>query len=443
MGDSAPRIIGREEWRLDMIDKLHVQKSFVLLGRSLTNCLGCGYCRLSDGATDGLTMTTLPSEINQAFRELPVAVNLFHGDPTLQILYTQRLLRMLEHAGHAGPVVVILKGDFRRFPVEDFALDLHFAFSTFGVDHPLDGGSRATFTSNLAEASRRGLHHYSIEYRPIVYGVNDSQETVDWVLDRAAEHGMAVGYSGLQGKPSLVQSWQAQGLPLRPYPGYRFGHKKMISAEVEERIRSSAEKRGAPVFRKTSCLVSYTHGLARDYNAHYYRPGEVGCAGCPMRERCHEYKKNLGSVNTDVIPYPHTVVEKTDHVCVLKRNGTCEFPTDDCSRISGHVIKTPIKLTTADVRVTKWLTGLTVDADFVENPQLSDFWNSHAGHLDQPAGNPNVDAASVFTKEELDDLRNGTNRGYIDARDSYMRRTGCSIECAEAAIARWRSVENT
>jgi len=359
--------------------QLHIQKSFVLLGRGLQHCLGCGYCRLGDGSTDELILDTLPSAVNPAFRVLPVAVNLLHGDPSLQVGYTRWLLRRLEADEHAGPVVVIMKGDFRLFPAEVFDLDLHFAFSTFGVDHQLDGGSRAIFTSNLAEASRRCLYRYSIEYRPIVCGVNDSPETVDWVMDRAAEHGMAVGYSGLQGKPSLVPAWESQGLPLRPYPGYRFGHKKMISDEVESRIRYAAEKRGVAVFRKTSCLVSYTHGLARDYNAHYYRPSEVGCEACPMRERCHWFKKSLGSVKTEVLPYLHMVVEKHDHVCPLKKNGTCEFPTDDCSRISGHVIQTPVKLTTADVRVTKWLTGLTVDADFVESPQLSDFWRQPAG----------------------------------------------------------------
>jgi hypothetical protein len=357
-----------------MIKELHVQKSFVLLGRSLPKCLGCGYCRLGDGSTVGMSTCILPAEINPAFRSLPVAVNLFHGDPSLQVEHTRWMFRELETIDHRGPVVVIMKGYFRRFPREYYDLNLHFAFSTFGIDHPVDGGSRATFEANLSEAHRRKTHKHSIEFRPIVYGVNDSKETIDWVMDRAAEYGMAVGYSGLQGKPSLVPTWERQGLPLRPYPGYRFGHKKMISDEVEERIRESADARGVHVFRKTSCLVSYTHGLNRDYNAHYYRPSEVGCEHCPMFVRCHAYKKSLSKVSTAVIPYSHTVEEKTNHVCVLKRNGTCEFTTADCSMISGRVIKTGVHLTTADVRVTKWLTGMTVDADFVESPELSDFW---------------------------------------------------------------------
>ena len=51
-----------------------------------------------------------------------------------------------------------------------------------------------------------------------------------------------------------------------------------------------AKKFDVPVFRKTSCLISYTHNLNRDYNAHYYRPNEVGCNGCIMESKCKEYK---------------------------------------------------------------------------------------------------------------------------------------------------------
>lgn len=43
-------------------------------------------------------------------------------------------------------------------------------------------------------------------------------------------------------------------------------------------------------------------------------------------------------------------------------------------------MKTSTRLTTADVRVTKWLTGLTVDADFAESPQLSDFWRTNSSY---------------------------------------------------------------
>ena len=68
------------------------------------------------------------------------------------------------------------------------------------------------------------------------------------------------------------------------------------------------------------------------------------------------------------------IVNKKKHECILKKNGICEFPTEDCSNISGNIIHIEDKITTSDVRVIKWLTGYTVDADFYESPYISEDW---------------------------------------------------------------------
>ena len=81
--------------------------------------------------------------------------------------------------------------------------------------------------------------------------------------------------------------------------------------------------------------------------------------------------KNLIS---DIVPFDFDIVYKEKHECILKKKGICEFTTADCSNINGNIIKINQKLTTADVRVIKWLTGYTVDADFEESQYLSDNW---------------------------------------------------------------------
>ena len=58
----------------------------------------------------------------------------------------------------------------------------------------------------------------------------------------------------------------------------------------------------------------------------------------------------------------------------FKEKGICEFPTEDCSHISGNIIHINNKITTSDVRVIKWLTGYTVDANFFEDAHISDAW---------------------------------------------------------------------
>lgn len=351
-------------------------KSFCCLGRTLDKCFNCKYCRLFDYSTKGFDFSITPGSVNPAFHVLPIAVNLFYGDPMLQIEHTLKILKNLERDGHTGPVIVITKGDFKKFPKRDFNLDLHFAFSTFGADSILNGSSVKMLMSNLNEANKFKKYKYSIEFRPIVYNVNDSRKTIDFVMKMASDHGLAVGYSGLQGKPIIAEKWHQQNLNLHPYPGYHFGHKKIIADYVEDRISESAAMYRVPIFRKTSCLMSYVHNLERDYNAHYFRPNEVGCKGCPMENKCMNFHSNLGNIiiPKGLIPFKYRVVYKENHVCILKRTGICEFPTDDCSKIRGHLIQVDEKITTSDVRVIKWLTGMTVDANFEEMSYISQAW---------------------------------------------------------------------
>lgn len=124
----------------------------------------------------------------------------------------------MEKVKHKGPVVIVTKGDFSKFPDINFDLDLHIAFSTFGVDSPLDGGKMERFVNNLKQTKlRKNNYKYSIEYRPIVYNVNDSIEAFDTVLKLAKDYNMAIGYSGLQGKPESAKIWKENNIDLKPY----------------------------------------------------------------------------------------------------------------------------------------------------------------------------------------------------------------------------------
>lgn len=352
-------------------------KSFMMLGDSLKNCYNCSYCRVACDKEKQEHYHLLPTQINPNFDKIPVAINLFYGDPMLQIENTVTLLRDLEKANHKGPVIIVTKGDFSKFPDVPFNLDLHIAFSTFGKNSKFDGSSTQLFESNLKQTlSRKNKYRYSIEFRPICYNINDSEEDFRYVLSKAREYGLAVGYSGLQGKKESVREWEKNKIDLHPYPGFEFGHKKIISAQKEQQFRALAKLYDVPVFRKTSCLFSYTHNLERDYNAHYYRPNEVGCYGCPMEKKCLNFKQQLNDVDKSLLPFKFDVIEKQDHVCILKQKGLCNYPTQDCSHISGKIIKIYEKLTTSDVRIIKWLTGMTVDADFYESPYINAAWLS-------------------------------------------------------------------
>lgn len=354
------------------------------IGKAQKTCYGCSYCRAFDNDIS-IDYRVIPGELNPLFRDIPVAINLFYGDPVLQEKSTNQILERLDKDKHRGPVIIITKGDLMNdFPAIMFKnLDIHFGLSTFGINSKYDGGTIERFESNinwvnLVNGSCLWHPNYkkSIEFRPIIKGINDSDEVFRYVVETAKKNNMAIGYCGLQVSNSLKEKFKIDNLPFEPYPGHEFGLKKFISAERDKSLRKIAKENGVFVFKKTSCLLAYTHNLSRDPNAHYYRPNEVGCFDCPMKEKCFKFKEENNKKNSLLIeiPFDYELVEKRNHVCGLFAKGICKFPSADCKNISGKMIRIKEPLTTTDVRLIKWLTGYTVDAEFTESPFMSQKW---------------------------------------------------------------------
>lgn len=362
--------------------ELYFLKSFCCIGESRKLCYGCDFCRAR--GKGAMQYSLPPGTLNPLFSDLPVVVNLFHGDPMLYPESTRVHLDTLEAAVHTGPVVVITKGDIRRNGlgiIRSRGLDLHFGLSYFG-DRRFD----CVGTAHMLDRNLKALRSLpdpnvtcNIEYRPIIRDINDGDGNMREVFEIASEYKVPVAYSGLQVDESLAERIKARNLPFRPYDGYEFGMKKNLPPEIEDRIRGFSAKYGVPVFRKTSCAISYCTGMGRDYNAHYYRPNEMGCSGCPMHAKCSAFKEALdrGGRVPDCagkLPFGLEPVHKEHHRCRLHGEGLCKFPSDDCLDINGVMFHTDRKITTADVRVVKWLTGCTVDADFTESPFVSTDW---------------------------------------------------------------------
>ena len=350
-------------------------KSFMMVGDSLPKCFNCSYCRANDSEEKHFSI--MPAELNPLFKKIPVAVNLFYGDPMIQINNTLFYLEKLEKTGHEGPVIIITKGDLTRFPKDrKFNLDLHIGISTFGVNSIYDGSTMERFKANLDYAKDLG-YKYSIEFRPIIKDINSSREIIEEVLRLASEHRTGVGYCGLQVSPTLKEQLVKDGIEFKPFPGHEFGMKKYVGKEVTdifEKYNEADFLKIRPSFKKTSCLIAWKHNLDRDPNAHYYRPNEVGCFNCPMYKKCMKFKENLtGRIDIE-LPFEYDVVHKSDYVCGLVKAGLCKFPSDDCKHISGKLIRIQEPITTTDVRIIKWLTGYTVEATFLESPFMSKKW---------------------------------------------------------------------
>lgn len=342
-----------------MIEDLYTVKSFFVLGDSLKKCFDCDYCRADDDLV--YSYHTIPGNINPLFKTLPIAVNLFYGDPVLQWDNTLRILKELENNNHTGIVALITKGKLPEIP--RFDLDLHVGI-TIGPDEI----SKKNLEYNL-EKSSNSWYTFSIEYRPICNGINDSDSFMEYVISLANKYNTAIAYSGLQLPPKQLSD------KYIPYDNRKFSGQKYISKEINNKIIEIARKFNVLVFKKTSCLISYMHGLDRDYNAHYLKPIGIECNKCINFEKCNK----ISSINRNLdLPFKYELIERENYTCSFVKNGLCKVPNKECLSMKGIFIK-PLEVnnvTRGDARVIKWLTGMMVDGvdSLIETPFLSDFW---------------------------------------------------------------------
>jgi hypothetical protein len=112
-----------------------------------------------------------------------------------------------------------------------------------------------------------GRYRVILYWRPIVPGLNDSDTDLANALD-LSRNAHATVFTGLFFRDEIRDYFRSVGLPA-PYD--ETGRRKILPEALEQRILGAFRRDDGtfgPLFRKTSCAVSYVHGLP-DYNGHY------------------------------------------------------------------------------------------------------------------------------------------------------------------------------
>jgi hypothetical protein len=124
-----------------------------------------------------------------------------------------------------------------------------------------------------------GQYRVVLYWRPIVPGLNDAPADLARAAD-LSRSAHATVFTGLFYREQIRAYYRETGLP-EPYPDV--ARRKILPAELERGVLEYfvAHAPGTPPFRKTTCAVSYTHGLA-DFNGHYGIP-EL-CDICPAAQ---------------------------------------------------------------------------------------------------------------------------------------------------------------
>ena len=79
----------------------------------MNKCYDCKYCRAKSNENK-IKYDILPEYINSVFSKIPIVINMFYGDPLLQVEKTKSYLKRLEDAKHQGIVLIITKGKIGR-----------------------------------------------------------------------------------------------------------------------------------------------------------------------------------------------------------------------------------------------------------------------------------------------------------------------------------------
>ena len=118
-------------------------------------------------------------------------------------------------------------------------------------------------------------------WRPIVPGWNDDPASMARVLEagRAAD---AIVFTGYYHKQENAAYLRSLGVAV-PY-GDGYDRRKVMPAELDAKVIAAWRSSGVsvPLFRKTSCGVSFAHGVP-DYNGHW-GVSEL-CGICPAAQQ--------------------------------------------------------------------------------------------------------------------------------------------------------------
>jgi hypothetical protein len=125
-------------------------------------------------------------------------------------------------------------------------------------------------------APERRKYRTILYWRPLVPGLNDTDKHLAEAHD-LAKHADATVFTGLFYRNEIADYYKANGLP-EPYEDT--ARRKIVPETLEARVLTAFTS-ATPLFRKSSCAVSYAHGLP-DYNGH------VGvrelCDICPLSQ---------------------------------------------------------------------------------------------------------------------------------------------------------------
>lgn len=245
--------------------------------------LDCAYCiRHTYGLWDQRVPRALMTDVeaveelvnHRYFQPHVTPVQLFNRatDPFLPVVrpHSFAVLEDLDERGLTNHVLVITRHQMKAEDIERLNqlrhLKVTLLFTYSGItDKTIEPypSSVAAESLKLMSAPAKRKYRTILYWRPLVPGLNDSPQHLD-AAHQLAAHADATVFTGLFYRDEIADYYRANNLP-EPYDDT--ARRKIVPETLEARVLTAFDS-STPLFRKTSCAVSYAHCLP-DYNGHY------------------------------------------------------------------------------------------------------------------------------------------------------------------------------
>jgi len=299
--------------------------------------LDCAYCiRHTYGLWDQRQPRALMTDVaavdqlvaHRYFQSHVTPIQIFNRatDPFLPNVrpHTFAVLELLEERGFRNHVLVITRHQMKPEDIERLNQLRHLKVTLLFTYSGIDNKQIEPYPSHVAaeslklmSAPRERPYRTVLYWRPLVPGLNDTDDHLDQAY-ALTQHADATVFTGLFYRDQIAEYYRANGLP-EPYD--ETARRKIVPETLERRVLSAFSD-STSLFRKTSCAVSYAHGLP-DYNGHF-GIREL-CDICPLSqvdlcrnghrvptaERLHEVARALPEASGLV------VVDITDRAAVV------------------------------------------------------------------------------------------------------------------------------
>lgn len=245
--------------------------------------------------------------IKQMFKQIPIALNNYYGDPVIQWDNTMMKIKQLNEEHHQGPVAIITRGLIDEKMAKELKENsnnlpkLIVLPSLSGLPKHIEPASHTHRYKTIENCVANGIPVMAC-VRPLIPELNGSEEILDEMFRKTKEAGCNhITISGFRGDDALVKDME---LEEKHEWSLRI---KIMSKDVAERCTRLADKYEIDLSKRVSCGVAKALGDDSSFNPYQYCPNLAGCDTCSIKNTCvaetnvnHETIEFLKSIGFDV-----------------------------------------------------------------------------------------------------------------------------------------------